>query len=92
MALGILGGALLVAGLTGLTVIARRSASLRVLREIAAGRNPRPLFDEALAARVPELMAYGLAVQRRGCVEITPFGRRLVRAMRWTCAIAGVRR
>jgi len=92
MALGVLGGALLLVGLIGLRVIARRSVSLRVLREIAAGCNPRPLFDEAIAARVPELLAFGLAWERRGCVEVTPFGRRVARATRWMRAIAGVRR
>ena len=92
MALGVLGGALLLVGLIGLRVIARRSVSLRLLREIEAGYNPRPLFDEALAARVPELLAYGLAVERRGCVEITPFGRLVAWATRWLRAVAGVPR
>jgi hypothetical protein len=92
MALGIVGGPLLLVGLIGLHVIARRSVSLRVLRDIAAGEDPRRHFDAALAARVPDLLACWLAVERGGCVEITPFGRRVARVTRWMRAIAGVRR
>ena len=85
-----LGAALLIAGILGLRVMARRSVSLRALAAIARGQEPDPCFDEGFASRIPELLAWRLAFERGERIEITPFGRRVARLVRVLRTLAGV--
>lgn len=66
----------LAVGLAGLRLMSRRSVSLRALRAIQEGRDPRPSFERDIAERVAELERLGLASScGDGELAVTPFGR-----------------
>jgi hypothetical protein len=85
------GVALTLFGVAGLRTMARRSVSLRALRAIRDGNDPRERFDVAMLGRVEELDRFGLAQVRERRFVVTPSGRRVLAAVRVLRSMAGVR-
>jgi hypothetical protein len=86
--IGILG---LGVGVAGLRTIARRSVSLRMLRAIELGNDPRGILEADLAGRVEDLERHRLAEMRGGRLEATRLGHRIAAVARLLRPFTGVR-
>lgn len=90
--LALVGVALLALAVAGLRTMARRSVSLRALRAIQAGTDPREPFEAGIATRITEMEQHGLARMRHGLLTLTSSGRRIVSLTRLLRRLTGVRR
>lgn len=92
MILVAVGLALLGFGIAGLRTMALRSVSLRMLRAIRDGVEPRAAFEAGMSRRIADLDRHGLVRLQGDRFEITARGRRVARLSRLLCRITGARR
>ena len=74
----VIGLAALVFGCAGLRTMALRSVSLRMLRAIGDGLDPRASFEAGIERRIADLDRHGWARLQGDQFEITTRGRRVV--------------